>query len=150
MIIKQLLILLIMTLPIQAWSAYDLEKIKNGISSNKTDFKVTGWEKSNKHGWLAKTQLKRSTISVSEKRSQLIVPYINNTQKKSGKILCEKFATTAMDPLNDDELKSIKSAIRKATTRHKTKFLNLNNMKFLVTPKLIGAVVSLHCSVKPL
>ena len=151
MLLQRLMIITMIFLPLPALSDYDAEKLKQGISDNQEMFKVTGWIKSeDQQNWIAKTQLKRVKISVGAQNATFISPYINPRQIKSAKILCAEFAALAMTPKNEDELNSIKTTIKKSTTRHQIKFISLNGVNFTVLPKLIGPVVSLHCSVKSL
>lgn len=149
--LKTLMIITMIFLPFPAWCAYDAEKIKQGISNKNDLFKVTEWNKSkDQQNWVAKTQLKHVKISIGPQKAKFIAPYINPHQIKSAKKLCTEFAALAIEPKNADELNSIKTTIRKSTTRHQIKFISLNGVNFRVLPKLIGPVVSLHCSVKSL
>ena len=89
------------------------------------------------------------TISlIGENKVKYIAPYINSRQKKLAKNLCADFAAITTQSSDKASKDAIKEAIRGATTRHKMKYLTLNNIKFSVSPKLIGAIVSLHCSTK--
>jgi hypothetical protein len=148
MLLTRLITIAILLHPLQAWCDYDSKKIKSNIS-NQAKFKVSEWKKSEKDQiWKANTKLKYVTIKIGETESQFIAPYINPRQMKSAKILCADFAATALTPKNKDQVKQIKSTIRKATTRHHLQFIKMNNVKFSVEPKLTGAVVRLHCSAK--
>jgi len=146
MAITRILTALLLLSPIQAWCAYDADEIKENISNNPTLFKVTEWKTSDNNSWHATTSLKRVKISVNKDKAKFIAPFINPKQMKTGKSLCEEFGAIATKSIDKASRDLIKETIRKATTRHRIVFITLNDVKFSVIPKLIGVVVSLHCS----
>ena len=148
MFLNRVILVLCLLLPLQAWSAFDIEEIKNNISNNQS-FAVSQWiKKDDENSWHATTSNKRMVISVDENNATFITPYINSRQKIAAKALCAEFGVITTQSTDKTSQLLIKKAILGATTRHKIKYLTLNNVKFSVTPKLIGAVVSLHCESK--
>lgn len=139
---------LLLLLPNLASAAYDASSIKQNLQNQKESFKILEWKQTPNNTWKAITKLKRTSIIVAHNQSQIILPFINPTQIKNGKHLCETFGTIALSPVTPEKLAKIKSTIRQATTRHHVKFFKQDGLQFIVAPKLIGSVVSLHCTVK--
>ena len=144
------LFLLILLLPAQAWCVhvYDAENIKTKLE-NTASFKISAWRKSSddKHAWEAVTSLKYSSITVTDKKAELILPFINARQKKSAKKRCTEFAGLTLASTKK-ELAMIKKAVKQSTTRHQIKYVPFKNATFYVVPKLVHMRVSLHCAVK--
>jgi len=148
MLHKKFIALILMLISYPAFADYDVNKIKDGIEKKTTVFQVTGWSQSqDQKSFIATTQLKRLSITVNEKESKLIVPFVTPEQIKTGKVLCRKFTEVASAADSQKQLQDIKDTIRKSTTRHQLKRIKMNDIVFMIAPKLRGSVVSLHCSV---
>jgi len=149
MALNRLIILLMLLLPTQAWSAYNADKIKSDINNKHALFKVSEWKKADKKNtWHASTSLKWVVISVSDNKADFITPFINPRQMKDGKKLCAEFAAITSNSTDKESQSAIKEAIRKATTRHNFISIKLNDVQFTVKPKIYNTIVSLHCSTK--
>lgn len=141
--------IIMLTLPGFAWGGYDVDEIKNRLSSH-TEFEIHNWiPAKNNQGWAALTNLKNSTINVSEKKTNITLPFINPPQKNTAKKLCASFSAKVLNTTKQEDLDLIHETIRVATTRHQIKLATFDNVKLFIQPKLVGMRVSLHCYLKP-
>jgi len=145
----RLFLFLFLLLPQYGFANYNVDEIKTNILKNSTVFKVSDWVKdSNKPLWKAKTALKRVKIKVSDKKSEIISPFIGRKQTRNAKQLCTEFASIVLGTNEEEERKKIKLAIKKSTTRHHVRYFTTRNLRFSVAPILVGGLVSLHCIVE--
>jgi len=148
MLVFRLIVLISIFLPQQLLASYEPEKIKNTVTNNPDIFLVSDWKEEGTT-WHAITSQKWMSISISNKQSQLISPYLNAKQIAESKTRCLTLAVSGLSIASDKDKKRVLKLIDTSTQHHRLKSLEMNGARLEVSPKLVGAFVRLFCVVKP-
>lgn len=136
--------------PHAAFSDYEPQTIKNAVSDNPELFPISNWQQSADGGtWIATTTQKWLEITVNADQTEVISPYINAQHIEAAKARCSALAHSALAIESDMDSQALDKLIEDASQHHKLKSFELNNVRFEVMPKLVGAFVKLFCVVKP-
>lgn len=133
-------------MPLQVWSVYDAETIKEGIIKQEL-FQVNAWQQTH-NVWQAVTSLRGTALSVGEQKTEYILPFINPLQKKTAEIQCTALAMLGLTPKNDAERLVVKNVITASIQRHVLKYADLNGVRFTITARQVGPVVQLFCDLR--
>jgi len=142
-----LLLIGLFSLSSHAGANYDPTKIRDGISEQNKIFKVKNWQQEN-NAWIASSEIRGLKISVNDKTTELILPFINFKQKRAAKQRCEALGHIGLKASSDIERQKIHKTIHEAARTHEIQTLDMNNSRLLVLPKLLGSYVRLHCKIK--
>jgi len=144
---RRLMFVVLFIVPLQAWSAYDVEKIKSRVLEQDL-FKVSDWQHAN-NKWKAVSSLRGAVLQVGEQKTEYVLPFINPLQKSSAKAQCSALALVGLTPDSDEERARIDETIEASIQRHVLKFTDLNGVRFTISARLVGPIVQLFCDLKP-
>jgi len=146
MLKRRLLFVILCFMPFQVWSVYDAEAIKADVIKQEL-FQVSAWQQTN-NVWQAVTSLRGTELSVSEQKTEYVLPFINPQQKKTAEIQCTALAMLGLVPRDDAERSVIKNAITASIRRHVLKYADLNGVRFTITARQVGPIVQLFCDLR--
>lgn len=147
---KNVLWLIVSLFPSIALAGYDAAAIKSGLMEQKESFQINGWKPADDgNPSIADTSLDGYVLTVGEKSAGFMALLQNSEHATHALIRCLILGSIGLSPSDEVQRGKIGELIKSATRDQVSKSLEMNGVKFEVSPQELGGNVYLSCILSP-
>ncbi|WP_018295348.1 hypothetical protein [Mariprofundus ferrooxydans] len=135
--------------PALAWSEYNPQAIKAGMSEHSESFHIKNWRTAGDDVSVAETELKGVIISVSKNNTEVIASLMDAGQIAPAILRCMVLGTIGLSPKDEAQRSKIGALIQDAATTGSSRSLTMNDVKLDVSSKQVVGDTFLYCTLSP-